>query len=106
MNRILGKEAVNILRYIIIFLLPFMIRITIWFFGLSSLMGWGAYDTDVYLQASKSYVKAFLSNDMSKFGVNVEHPPLGKLMLGFGVMLFSLFLDTWRAALETLSIVA
>jgi len=106
MNRLLGKEAVNILCYIIIFLLPFMIRITIWFFGLSSLMGWGAYDTDVYLQASKSYVKAVLSNDMSKFGVNVEHPPLGKLMLGFGVMLFSLFLDTWRAALVTLSIVA
>ena len=44
--------------------------------------------------------------DLEKFGVNCEHPPLAKLILGLGIYAFSPLLGDFKAAIMVLCIVS
>ena len=94
------------LRYVVLFAVPFIIRIFTWLFGLAYTVGWGMYDTHVYLEASKSYADGLMQLDLSKFNVNIEHPPLAKLILGLGIALFPPILSDFEKALVVLCIVS
>ena len=102
--RIIYKKRMSF--YFILFFVPFTVRSVFWFFNISSFMGWGIYDIQTYIDASKSYARGLIQLDLGKFGVNCEHPPLAKLILGLGIYALSPLLGDFKAAMMILCIVS
>ena len=92
--------------YFVLFFISFTVRLFFWFFRVSSFIGWGIYDIQTYINAGKSYAQGLIQLDLEKFGVNCEHPPLAKLILGLGIYALSPLLGDFKAAMMVLCVVS
>ena len=85
-------------RFLPVFLaaITFLIRYVIWTY-FATAANFSVWDPHIYIPAGKRYVEGILRGNFTVFMENVEHPPLGKLIIGVGIHLFR-FLDEFSAA--------
>ena len=70
-----------ILKCLIIFSVSFILRILILLYTLSRGL-WGSYDAFIYLPVADKYIEGIIRHEYSYLLLNIEHPPLAKIMIG------------------------
>lgn len=93
-------------KSLILPLVTFLIRVSIWPFGLWRILKLIEYDGDFYISLGRSIVSSLMNGDYYALLINPIHPPLGKIILGLFSFLFDPVLGTLNSDMLLMCIIS
>ncbi|MEM2304834.1 MAG: hypothetical protein QXK51_05755 [Candidatus Methanomethylicia archaeon] len=84
---------------VLLLLIPFLIRVGIYFSDFSFRLGWFGYDTDFYIDYGVKCVEELSRGNFTILNIFTGHPPLGFMLIGLAVKLGGIFSSYYSATL-------